>query len=61
MDDWSEKYSATAQCEKGKGKRMLSKIRKGLLDDAKYVHEALVEKLPRPIDVLDMVSETERH
>ena len=60
MDDWSEQvpfgYSAVRE---RKGQEDAFKDSKGLLDDAKYVHEALVEKLPRPIDVLDMVSETE--
>jgi hypothetical protein len=59
METLSTKYPLiTAQCEKVKGKKILEKVRNGLLNDASFVHEALVERLPKPVEIRDMVVET---
>ena len=59
LESLSSKYPLiTAQCEKVKGAKILEKIRKGLFKDAAFVHEALVERLPKPVEIRDMVVET---
>ena len=59
LETLSSKYPLiTAQCEKVKGAKILEKIRKGLFKDAAFVHEALVERLPKPVEIRDMVVET---
>ena len=47
-----------ATCERATGKKILNRIKDNLFTDAAYVHDALVEKLPRTDEVKTMIGNT---